>query len=30
MWGLTRADMDLTDRIAVERCWQTIKPDEGL
>lgn len=25
--GLTRADLDLTDRIAVERAWQILKPD---
>jgi len=24
--GLTRADLELTDRIAVERAWQSIKP----
>ncbi|MDF0664850.1 MAG: SDR family oxidoreductase [Nitrospira sp.] len=25
--GLTRADLDLTDSVAVERTWQSIKPD---
>ena len=25
--GLTRADLDLTDRVAVERAWQSMKPD---
>jgi dTDP-4-dehydrorhamnose reductase len=25
--GLTRADLDLTDSVSVERAWQSIKPD---
>ena len=25
--GLTRADLDLEDRVAVERLWQALKPD---
>lgn len=25
--GLTRSDLDLTDRLAVERAWQSLKPD---
>ncbi len=25
--GLTRADLDLTDRANIERTWQFIKPD---